>query len=232
MSLRTNGTLSGSLKPAATAQRLVLRLRGQQYLDAPRAVVRVDGVQVAAVAVTATAWTTYTVGGAWSAAVHTVQVSFTNDLAGATGDRNLFVDKVTLESTAAAPAPAAAPVNDTYETRIVELVNIERAKAGLKPLAVSACIDGYAEQWSAQLASSGVFQHRTDLLGPMAACGGRAIGENIAYGNISADQMMQNWMGSAGHRANILNASFTHIGVGATATSTGRIYGTQNFLTI
>jgi uncharacterized protein YkwD len=49
---------------------------------------------------------------------------------------------------------------------------------------------------------------------------------------VTADEMMAMWMGSTGHRANILNATYTHIGVGIARTSTGRVYGTQNFLTL
>jgi len=39
------------------------------------------------------------------------------------------------------------------------------------------------------------------------------------------------WMASDGHRANILNAAFTHLGVGAASTATGRVYGVQVFVT-
>jgi uncharacterized protein YkwD len=227
LELLTNGTVDASLTPPV-AQQLVLRLRGAQYRGAPQAVVRVDGRQVASFAVSATAWTNYTVSASWTAARHLVQVSFTNNLYDAGGDRNLYVDELWFASTQAAPAPAA--VNDTYESRIVELVNIERAKAGLRALTVSTCADRYAEEWSDHMAATGLFEHRADLLAPMTACGAHAIGENIAYGNITADEMMTNWMNSPGHRANILNATFTQIGVGATTTASGRVYGTQNFL--
>jgi uncharacterized protein YkwD len=123
-------------------------------------------------------------------------------------------------------------VDAAYEGRIVELVNVERAKAGLRPLTVSPCADRYAHEWSASMAASGQLVHRSDLGAVMTACGARAIGENIAYGTVTADEMMAMWMGSTGHRANILNASYTHIGVGIARTSTGRVYGTQNFLTL
>lgn len=232
--MTTNGTLTASLLPPAS-QQLVVRLRGEQYKGAPQAVVRVDGRQVAAVAVAATTWTNYTVSGAWQAGTHSVQVSFTNNLYDAAGDRNLLVDRVWFSGTATAPvvtAPAPAPstVNDAYETRIVELVNIERAKAGLAALTVSTCADSYAEEWSTHMATTGLFEHRADLRAPMMACSAHSIGENIAYGNISADAMMTGWMNSPGHRANILNASFKSIGVAAATTSSGRVYGTQNFL--
>ncbi len=236
--ISTNGTVAGTVT-TPQADRLALRLRGDQFQGAPRAVVRVDGIRVATFTVSATAWTRYTVTGTWAAGSHEVRVAYTNDhrVAGV-GDRNLRVDRVTFESSATpvptvppTPTPTPAP-DDAYEARIVQLVNAERAKAGLAPLAVSACADSYAEAWSATMARTGVFEHRGNLAEVMRACSARAIGENIAYGTISADQMMALWMGSAGHRANILHPTFTHIGVGASTTSTGRIYGTQNFLTL
>lgn len=131
--------------------------------------------------------------------------------------------------TAAPPAAAAVPVDDAYETRIVQLVNAERASAGLPRLTVSTCADRFAEQWSATMARTQAFQHSADLRAVLTSCRASAVGENIAYGTVSADQMVAMWMRSPGHRANILSSRFTHIGVGATTVG-GRTYGTQNFL--
>ncbi len=141
---------------------------------------------------------------------------------------------VTASPAAAAPARlaavAAAPVDDAYEARVVQLVNAHRAAAGLRPLRVSTCADRYAEDWSATMVRTGAFAHRPSLKTVLTACRARSVGENIAYGAVSADQMVAMWMRSPGHRANILSSSFTHIGVGAARTSGGRTYGTQNFL--
>jgi uncharacterized protein YkwD len=82
------------------------------------------------------------------------------------------------------------------------------------------------------MATSGRFVHRSDLGAVMRTCEAGAIGENIAYGNVTADQMMAMWMESPGHRENILDPSYTHIGVGIARTGSGRVYGTQNFLTL
>jgi uncharacterized protein YkwD len=65
----------------------------------------------------------------------------------------------------------------------------------------------------------------------MSACSARRAGENIAYGNVSADAMMTMWMNSPGHRANILNGAYTHIGIGAVQSASGRWYGVQDFIT-
>ncbi len=80
------------------------------------------------------------------------------------------------------------------------------------------------------MAASGSFAHRADLGALLRSCRASRVGENIAYGNVSADALMDMWMASPGHRANILQPAYTHIGVGATRTGSGRVYATQNFL--
>jgi uncharacterized protein YkwD len=125
-----------------------------------------------------------------------------------------------------------APTTDAaaYESRILVLVNAERAKLGESALTLVSCAQNYAGSWATTMAGSGTFAHQS--LSPiMQACSARAAGENIAYGNVSADQMMTMWMNSPGHRANILNAGYTGIGIGAVETSGGRWYGVQDFVT-
>jgi uncharacterized protein YkwD len=80
------------------------------------------------------------------------------------------------------------------------------------------------------MASSGALAHRPDLGSLLHSCSASRVGENIAYGNVSADQMVAMWMSSPGHRANILRPEFTHLGVGVARTGSGRVYGTQDFL--
>jgi uncharacterized protein YkwD len=80
------------------------------------------------------------------------------------------------------------------------------------------------------MAATGDFSHQS-LTPILTGCGARGAGENIAYGASSADGFMSLWMNSAGHRANILRASFTHIGVGVARSADGRWYATQDFLT-
>ncbi len=134
----------------------------------------------------------------------------------------------TADPTPTRPAPASGAA--AYEGRILVLVNSERAKQGLRPLALASCADRFANSWAAGMAQSGTFAHQS-LTPIMQACAARGAGENIAYGNVSADAMMTMWMNSPGHRANILNGSFTGIGIGAMETSTGRWYGVQDFVT-
>lgn len=129
-----------------------------------------------------------------------------------------------------APAPTVAPAA-TYSDRVLALTNAERTSRGLRPLAFSTCADGYANTWAATLSRLGTLSHQA--LSPiLTACRARGAGENVAFGNVTPEGLVQMWMASPGHRANILNASFTHLGVGAVTTSTGRVYGTQVFLTV
>lgn len=119
----------------------------------------------------------------------------------------------------------------SYAQRVLDATNRERTSRGLRALSFSSCADGYANTWARDLSVAGTLSHQA--LSPiLLTCGARSVGENVAYGNVSAEEMVAMWMNSAGHRANILNAGFTHIGIGDVTTSTGRVYGVQVFLTL
>lgn len=126
-----------------------------------------------------------------------------------------------------APAPSAA---QAYQDRVLALTNAERTSRGLRALAPNTCADGYADRWAGSLAQSGSLAHQA--MSPiLTACAARGVGENVAYGNVTPAELVALWMGSAGHRANILNAAYTHLGVGAVTTGAGRTYGVQVFVT-
>ena len=113
------------------------------------------------------------------------------------------------------------------------LVNEERAKAGLSPLTL------YTRAASAAAVRSGEIQTSFSHTRPdgssfstaltQAGVNYRSSGENIAYGQTTPEQVMNSWMNSSGHRANILNVDFTSIGVGYTQSSSGTPYWTQLF---
>ena len=126
---------------------------------------------------------------------------------------------------------AALSSTQGYQDQVLALTNLERTRRGLRALAPSTCADGFADSWAATLAGRGTLSHQQ--LGPiMSACTAWGVGENVAYGNSTAPELVQMWMDSAGHRANILNPKFSHLGVGAVQTSTGRWFGVQVFLTL
>jgi uncharacterized protein YkwD len=126
-------------------------------------------------------------------------------------------------------APVGSGTSVAYVNRIVTLLNAQRAAHGLRPLIVSPCATRFASPWSTHMAATNTLVHQS--LAPMLRCPARTAGENIAYGNVTADQMMTMWMNSPGHRANILNPGFTRVGVGAVRTTSGRWWATQDFVT-
>jgi uncharacterized protein YkwD len=131
--------------------------------------------------------------------------------------------------TSSPPTPVKPTESGVYEGRILTLVNVERTKAHLRPLVLATCADAYANSWAATMARTGTFAHQS-LVPIVTACKGHGAGENIGTGSITADAMMTAWMNSPEHRVNILNPSFTTIGIGAVKTSAGRWYGVQDFI--
>ena len=103
--------------------------------------------------------------------------------------------------------------------RVVELVNQERAKQGLSPLSTMTNLTAAANIRAPELVV--LFDHnRPDgtqcftALREANVTGYFTAGENIAAGYSTPEAVVNGWMNSSGHRANILNSSFTHIGVG------------------
>ena len=126
-------------------------------------------------------------------------------------------------------APVVVAAEPTYESRVLAATNVERVRAGLRPLTESSCATGYAERWAGVLAQAGALSHQS-LSRVLTGCSASGVGENVAYGNVTPEQMVGMWMASPGHRANLLNAGYTHLGVGALTQTDGRTYGVQVFL--
>ena len=124
-------------------------------------------------------------------------------------------------------------LND-YAAEVVSLVNKERAKSGLSALTVDAKVQ-QAAQVRAQEQQT-VFSHtRPDGTSCFTALKDAGVsytaaGENIAMGQTSPAQVMQDWMNSDGHRKNIMNSSFTKIGVGFYKDANGKMYWSQMFI--
>ncbi len=123
---------------------------------------------------------------------------------------------------------------DAFANQVVKLVNEERAKAGLSPLSVNSKAANAAQTRAREIEKS--FSHtrpdgssfNTALT--EAGVSFRGAGENIAYGQTTPQQVMEGWMKSSGHRANILNANYTSIGVGHYKNGAGVDYWTQLFI--
>lgn len=104
-----------------------------------------------------------------------------------------------------------------YAQRVLDLVNIERRKAGVKPLVLSDELMRAAAVRSQEITQ--VFSHtRPDgtKFSSLVSRHGRRIGENIAGGYQTPEDVVDGWMHSEGHRKNILHPDFTELGVGYT----------------
>lgn len=120
-------------------------------------------------------------------------------------------------------APTGAPVSAgqaSYTQQIVNLVNKERAAAGLSPVSALDSLNKVAAAKATDMRANHYFSHTSPTYGSpfdmMSSFGitYRAAGENIAMGQRSPEEVMTAWMNSPGHRANILNKDFNYIGVG------------------
>ena len=121
----------------------------------------------------------------------------------------------------------------SYEEEVIELVNNIRTQYGLKTLKTDWELCRVARYKSQDMADKNYFSHTSPTYGSpfdmMKSFGltYRSAGENIAKGQRTPQEVVNAWMNSSGHRANILNSSFTHIGVGYV--SKGNIW-TQMFI--
>lgn len=128
---------------------------------------------------------------------------------------------------------SAGDTLNASEKQVVELVNKERAKQGLPALKIDNELSKVARVKSNDMATNKYFDHTSPTYGSpfdmMKKFGIKysTAGENIAMGQRTPEEVMKAWMNSDGHRANILNKNYTHIGVGYVANGN---YWTQEFI--
>jgi uncharacterized protein YkwD len=133
----------------------------------------------------------------------------------------------------AAPSLKAPSGEAAAEAQVLALVNTERAKAGCRPVTADGGLAALAGNFSEDMAARGFFDH-TDPDGatPWDRAKKAGItdlgGENIARGQANAQSVMDSWMNSPGHRANILNCDYKTLGVGVHFGSGGP-WWTQDF---
>ncbi|MDR0839024.1 MAG: SafA/ExsA family spore coat assembly protein [Oscillospiraceae bacterium] len=122
------------------------------------------------------------------------------------------------------------------EQKVADIVNKRRAEAGLAPLKMNWELSRVARYKSQDMIDKRYFAHQSPTYGSpfnmMESFGMRfsAAGENIAYGQRTPEEVMQGWMNSPGHRANIMSNIYTQLGVGAAKASNGTLYWTQMFM--
>lgn len=120
--------------------------------------------------------------------------------------------------------------------QILDLVNAERSKQGLQPLKLHQTLNDVATIKSKDMRDNNYFDHNSPSYGTpfqmMKRFGieYKSAGENIAAGQKTASEVMRSWMNSSGHRANILNGKYTHLGVGYATGGKYGTYWTQQFI--
>jgi uncharacterized protein YkwD len=135
------------------------------------------------------------------------------------------------------PDASWGTVNSSFASQVVTLVNQHRASIGEGSLGVDGALTRSAVWKSMNMAGLNYFDHNDDPIGRtvaqrLVACGwpaNQGWGENIAEGFFTPADVMNAWLNSPGHKANIENAAFTSIGVGVAESPGGVYYWTQDF---
>jgi len=128
-----------------------------------------------------------------------------------------------------APKPPRGCSPDAYRDVIAQ-VNAVRAASGLPPLRHDARLGRAASARAATLARTGRLSHAGwEQEVRSAGCDARRLGENVASGYGTPRSVVQGWLDSRAHRANILNPRFHSIGVGCVADRNGMLWWAQDF---
>lgn len=124
----------------------------------------------------------------------------------------------------------------SMEYQVVKLVNVQRSQNGLPLLTHNWQLSRVARYKSQDFIAKNYFDHTSPTYGsPFTMMQNfglsfSAAGENIAFGQRTPEEVMNAWMNSPGHRANILSRVYSDIGVGLAKDSAGRCYWTQMFI--
>jgi Cysteine-rich secretory protein family len=127
------------------------------------------------------------------------------------------------------PSLVAAPAPD-LEAQFVSRINSLRASKGLPTLQVSGSLVGVARAWTEQMTAADQISHNPDLA---AQVGGSwtKLGENVGVG-YDVGQLMDAFIASPAHYDNLVDPTWTHLGVGVTMGAGGRMFTTHNFMAL
>lgn len=136
--------------------------------------------------------------------------AYGNKKSAETAVTKVWFDDVTIEG-----EPLPTPDLGKFEKQVLKLTNAFREKHGLDPVRAEANLTAAAEDWSRAMAKGDFFRHsekpeQIEDFGYSA----RGYGENIAAGYATAKAVVEGWIDSPGHRANMLREDFEHIGIG------------------
>lgn len=124
----------------------------------------------------------------------------------------------------------------SFQKEVTRLVNVERSKRGLSKLDFNVELSNIATLKSQDMINKNYFSHTSPTYGSpfdmmeRFNVSYRSAGENIAKGQRTPQDVVNAWMNSSGHRANILNSNYTDLGVGVAKSSNGTMYWTQMFI--
>ncbi|WP_313133523.1 CAP domain-containing protein [Anaerocolumna sp.] len=132
-----------------------------------------------------------------------------------------------------APKESTNQYDSSFASQVLKLVNIERTKGGLQELTMSSTLTAPANKRAQEIKTQ--FSHtrpngtQWSTVLDEYGISVRTAGENLAYGYNTPEAVVQGWMNSPGHRANIMNGNFNQIGIGVYKDSNGTVYCTQLF---
>ncbi|MBV8161214.1 MAG: CAP domain-containing protein [Acidimicrobiia bacterium] len=136
---------------------------------------------------------------------------------------------VTVLLSVSIPAPAAhGVVRSSLASQLFNLINQDRAQAGLGPLQMSSQLNAEAQSWTNHMISTGDFQDDPGFASCFSLPGCVAAGSNVAEGFSTVQAMNAALMASPPHRANILG-DYNLVGVGVAAASNGALWCTEDF---
>ena len=124
--------------------------------------------------------------------------------------------------------PASAKTAAGFQGAVRSKTNEVRVDRDLAKLGKNACVQKFAVRQARRMAKKEKMYHQ-DLGAVLKGCSLSMAGENVAYGYTSADAVMKGWMGSPGHRANIVKKRYRLLGVGARKSESGTWYLAQVF---
>lgn len=148
-----------------------------------------------------------------------------------TGDEDFSAALAAKFPSCGLPASAAS-----WRDQILALVNQERSNAGLAQVARNATLEDQAEEYACEMIAQNFFAHENPVTGSTLKDRAASfdyqfmvIGENLAAGQQTPQEVMTAWMNSPGHRANILDSRFTELGVSVRIGGQYGIYWVQEF---
>lgn len=152
----------------------------------------------------------------------------------ATSNASTSVNSVDVQGLPKLPTKYPITVQDSAEQKILELMNAKRTEAGLEPLTLDNTLVQVARYKSNNMIQNNFFDHTnpdgTKWTNWLQTIGYKytTTGENIAYNTSDPIELFNQWWNSPGHKANMMNASYTKVGMGVIY-GNGKYMGTQEF---